>query len=146
MGDKIILSNVSVRRTLRIENQSGDIIRLIRESDPHFSNFGEAYISWVNPDTIKAWKRQNKQTMNLFVPVGSVRFVLIDDSKNSTSIDLKESDDMLLTIPPGIWYGFKCISKTKSMILNIADSIHDPESVDRKPEDFFSFSEYEVVL
>ena len=142
----VILSSVAVNKTLRIQSKSGDVIRVIRNDDPNYVDFGEAYFSWVYPNIIKAWKKQKKQMMNLFVPVGSVRFILIDEEGKSMKVDLTEVDDFLLTIPPGIWYGFKCVSKTKSLVLNVADSIHDPETVERKPESFFSFSDYEEAL
>ena len=37
-----------------------------------------------------------------------------------------------LTVPPNIWFGFKGISRNVSIILNIADMIHDPDEVLRK--------------
>ena len=41
-----------------------------------------------------------------------------------------EKDYARLTIPPGIWFGFKGVAKTSSLILNIADIPHDPGEVD----------------
>ena len=31
-----------------------------------------------------------------------------------------------LSIPPGLWYGFTCISTTPALLVNCADLPHDP--------------------
>jgi dTDP-4-dehydrorhamnose 3,5-epimerase len=37
-----------------------------------------------------------------------------------------------LTIPPMIWVGFQGLSNRNSMLLNIANLMHDPLEVDKK--------------
>jgi len=143
LGEVITPDGISLNKTVRIKSQLGDVVRVLRRTDIHYKDFGEVYISWVNPGVVKAWKKQKIQTMNLFVPVGAVRFVLIDFSGESTVINMSEDDDLLLTVDSGIWYGFKCMSKKKSMIINIADAVHDPGAVLRKDHDFFSVIEFE---
>ena len=32
-----------------------------------------------------------------------------------------------ITIPPNVWYGFKCISEISALIVNCADHPHDPK-------------------
>ena len=33
------------------------------------------YFSWINKNSIKAWKKHTKMTLNLVVPLGKVKFV-----------------------------------------------------------------------
>ena len=39
-----------------------------------------------------------------------------------------------LTVPPGIWFGFKGKAAGKSLLLNIADIVHEPNEVLSKPK------------
>ena len=69
-------------------------------------------------------------------PVGEIRFVLIDDREEKSpefqQVILSTRNYYRLTIPPMIWVGFQGLSDTNSLLLNIANLVHDPEEVDRK--------------
>ena len=47
-------------------------------------------------------------------------------------IILSQNPYFRLTIPPGIWFGFKGISEGLNLICNVADIPHDPDEVLRK--------------
>ena len=51
-----------------------------------FNHFKESYFSTVNGDVIKPWKKHNKMTLNLVVPLGEIKFVLFDDRRESKHI------------------------------------------------------------
>ena len=114
----------------QIHNSKGDILHALKKSDSSFNNFGEAYFSFVKYNKIKGWKKHNKMTMNLIVPIGEVKFVLYDnrDKKsdpNITEIIIGQPNYKRLTVPPNIYVSFKGISKNINLILNIADIEHD---------------------
>jgi dTDP-4-dehydrorhamnose 3,5-epimerase len=44
-----------------------------------------------------------------------------------------------LTVPPGIWFGFKGLGNKDSMVLNIASVPHDPGEVERRPRADFDY-------
>ena len=74
-------------------------------------------------------------TMNLVVPIGEVRFVFKhENSEGSDDFIIKDigQKNMKVTVPPGIWFGFKRISEKNSLVLNIASIPHDPDEVERK--------------
>ena len=68
----------SSSKLLRINNEDGDILRVLRKTEESFTEFGEAYFSIVHMNSIKAWKKHNAMTMNLIVPTGCVGFVFTD--------------------------------------------------------------------
>ena len=131
MIEDVILTPLKI-----IDVPDGRVFHAIKEIDPGFNNFGEAYFSEIEPRKIKAWKRHKKMTLNLIVPNGEIRFVLFDDRKSKTTkfqeVILSTKYYYRLTIPPMIWVGFQGFSKTNSLLLNIANLMHDPEEVDRK--------------
>ena len=119
-----------------IETLGGNIMHAMKEIDAGFYGFGEAYFSEVNFNSIKAWKRHKEMTLNLVVPVGKIKFVLFDNREGSNNqfqeIIISRDNYCRLTVPPMVWVGFKGLSETGSMLLNIANIGHDPLEVDRK--------------
>jgi dTDP-4-dehydrorhamnose 3,5-epimerase len=124
-----------------IEADSGSVYHGLKSTDNGFKDFGEVYFSSVNKNAIKAWKLHQKMTLNLFVPFGEVLFYFMDVRENSDSynksckIILSQKPYTRLTVPPGIWFGFKGFSDGLNLICNVADIPHDPKEVLRKEID-----------
>jgi dTDP-4-dehydrorhamnose 3,5-epimerase len=130
-----------------IQVDEGDVFHALKSSEISYKGFGEAYFSSINPKSIKSWKRHNVMTLNLIVIIGKIRFVIFDDrdespSKNSIyEIVLgPDTNYSRLTIPPGLWVAFQCLSDYKSVLLNVADIQHDPNEIDRLPLETFPFN------
>ena len=107
---------------------------MLRNDDPKFTTFGECYFSEVLPGAVKAWKLHRNQTQNFSVPVGRIKLVIYDNRKNSISngnlqyVYLGRPDSYFrIMIPPGLWYGFTCISEMPALLVNCADIPHDPQ-------------------
>jgi dTDP-4-dehydrorhamnose 3,5-epimerase len=71
-------------------------------------------------------------TMKPAVPVGSVKFVFFTSPENFREVIIGENFHKLITVPPGIWYGFSGHGRNSSLILNLADTVHNPDEVERK--------------
>ncbi|HLF34046.1 MAG TPA: dTDP-4-dehydrorhamnose 3,5-epimerase family protein [Cyclobacteriaceae bacterium] len=123
-----------------IDTPKGEVMKIMKKSDPEFVNFGEAYFSVVRKGMIKGLKRHSRMTCNLVVPAGSVTFLLFDDRKGSGTfgfvqrVNLSRSQYKKLTIPPGVIYGF-IGEEENNIILNIADIEHDPDESQNLPVD-----------
>lgn len=119
-----------------IGTPGGSVLHAMKSFDDGFAGFGEAYFSDVEYNEVKAWKRHKEMTLNLIVPIGKIKFVLISNIENPNNnfkeITLSRENYYRLTVPPMIWVGFKGLSKTGSMLLNIANITHDPLEIDRK--------------
>jgi len=126
------LDQIRVTPLGRIQVAGGDVLHALRQTDVGFSGFGEAYFSWIQHGALKAWKRHTKMTMNLVVPIGSVRFVFFDNTASISRQEVVGVDRyMRVTVPPGIWVGFQGVGEPESLILNLGSIIHAPEEVDR---------------
>jgi dTDP-4-dehydrorhamnose 3,5-epimerase len=121
-----------------IETIGGDVMHAMKMSDIGYAGFGEAYFSWVSEGVVKAWKKHKRMTMNLVVPVGQVRFVFrVPNSFGVEEFHIEEIGTKRyarVTVPPGIWFGFKGLSKSQSLVLNIANIPHDPCEVERQDQ------------
>ena len=119
--DDIILTSLR-----EIKSEHGNIYHAMKRSDKGFIDFGEAYFSAVNQNTVKGWKKHLKMTLNLIVPVGKIQFVIYSEkSKEFSSYTLSKSNYHRLTIGPNLWVAFKGIEK-ENLLLNIASLEHDP--------------------
>ena len=89
---------------------------------------------------LETWKCHQRMTLNLIVPFGMVRFVFYssEHSNEPRVDDIGVENYARLTIPPGIWFGFQGKATGSSLIMNVANIVHDPEEVLHKPvSDFF---------
>lgn len=111
----------------QIYNSKGDIFHAMKRSDKGFSGFGEAYFSTIKKDDIKGWKKHNKMTLNLVVPVGEIEFVIYDDNiQKFYTIKLSQRNYQRLTIEQGLWVAFRGIERN-NILLNISNIEHDSD-------------------
>ncbi len=121
-------------------SEKGSVMHAIRCSDEGFSAFGEAYFSSVKKGVTKGWKRHQRMTLNLVVPVGRIRFRLHDDRNDSPThgtseeVELSPENYQRLTVPPGVWVAFEGMADGVNLLLNIADLPHDPTEVESADE------------
>ena len=131
-----MIKDVLITPLAIIDTPSGNIMHAMKESSVGYVGFGEAYFSQIDGGAIKAWKRHKNMTLNLVVPVGTVRFVLFDDREVSNNqfqeIIISKDNYCRLTVPPMVWVGFQGLSVNGSMLLNMANITHNPLEVDKK--------------
>ena len=131
-----------------ITGASGNVMHAIKNHEPAFQGFGEAYFSTVEPGEVKGWKKHTRMVLNLIVPAGEISFVLYDGRKDSPSYDttwevsLSLSNYQRLTVPPGVWMAFKGVGTGLNMLLNIASIPHDPLEAENLPliNDFIPYA------
>ena len=144
--DKInCISGVKLTPLKKIAHPLGDVLHAMKSSDIGFVGFQEAYFSTIKYGVIKPWKKHLQMTLNLIVPIGEIRFILYDDREESFTkeqfmdINLSLDNYFRLTVPPGIWVGFRGEGNSINMLLNLADLEHDPLEVERTDIDTFKF-------
>ena len=136
------IDGITVTELRQITDELGSVLHMLRSDAPDFVAFGECYFSEILPGAIKAWKRHRIQTQNLAVPIGRVRLAIHDDREQSATrghtqvIELGRPDAYLrVKIPPGLWYGWGCISAAPALVANCTDRPHDPDESGTRPGD-----------
>jgi dTDP-4-dehydrorhamnose 3,5-epimerase len=131
--DGVILTTQKI-----ISVDGGNVLHAMKRDDPGYTSFGEAYFSTVKSQAIKAWKRHRRMTLNIVVPVGSIRFIIVDDRNIKAAephyqeVILSKDNYNRLSVPSMVWVGFQGLSKGNSMLLNIASIAHEPDEFDRR--------------
>ena len=136
----VTVNHILITPLERIKCNGGDVMHAIKFTDPGYVGFGEAYFSIVEAGFTKAWKKHLRMTLNIVVPFGSVLFAFVDEKSKIREEVIGEMRYVRLTVPPGIWFGFKGLSFPNSVLLNVADIPHDPIEVERKTIDEFKYN------
>jgi dTDP-4-dehydrorhamnose 3,5-epimerase len=121
-----------------IDTTGGCVMHAMKCSDEGFSGFGEAYFSTVQSGSVKAWKRHKDMTLNIVVPVGSIRFVIYNEQQFKEVI-ISRKNYIRLTVPPMLWFGFQAVGDETAILMNVASIEHDPDEVERKDIESFDF-------
>lgn len=122
----------------RIPDERGAVMHMLRVDAEHFERFGEIYFSLVYPGAIKAWHVHKRMTLNYAVPVGMVKLVCYDDRADSPTrgnlveLFIGDLNYVLVTIPPGVWNGFKGMGDSAALVANCATEPHEPDEIVRK--------------
>lgn len=135
--DEIMIEGVLLTPLKQIYKEKGSIFHAIKKHEHSFRGFGEAYFSQIDHNEIKAWKTHNDMWLNLVVPIGSVKFVMVDYRKESETygnffevILNPKNNYNRLTIPPGITFGFQGVGIKTNLVLNVASIEHDPNEME----------------
>lgn len=127
-----MIDGVQVTPKRIIADERGSVMHVLRSDQPQFLGFGEVYFSTVKPGVVKAWKLHTRMTMNVAVPTGRVRFVLYDARRDSPThgqvqeVVIGSGNYALLTVPPGVWNGFRGEDESESLLVNCSNILHDP--------------------
>lgn len=135
------IEGVGIVPLRRVADARGMVLHMLRADEPHFLRFGEIYFSLVYPRAVKAWRTHARTTANYAVPLGTIRLVLFDDRPASPSFGqiverlIGEPEYCLVTIPPGVWSGFRGESAGPALVANCATDPHDPAEIARRDPD-----------
>jgi dTDP-4-dehydrorhamnose 3,5-epimerase len=132
-----MIDGVQILPLKTILDERGMVRHMLKETDPHFRQFGEIYFSVIFPDAIKAWHVHRKMELNYAVISGNIKLVLYDARKESPTyrelqeIFMGEDNYVLVKVPPHVVNGFKSIGNEKAIVANCATIPHDPEEIER---------------
>jgi dTDP-4-dehydrorhamnose 3,5-epimerase len=127
-----MMSGVLLSPLKIIPGDAGAVLHALKKSWDGFEGFGEAYFSEIHWGAIKNWRRHLRATLNLAVPVGSVRFVCHDGAAFKEHSIGRTQDFARLTIPPGIWFALQGAGPGTSLILSVSSMEHDPAEAETR--------------
>lgn len=141
-----MIFGVSLYDEKQITVPKGNVFHAIKSCSEGFCGFGEVYFSQIEQGAIKGWKRHNRYTLNIVVPIGKIRFVIYDDRDNSQTFGQFEEiilspngNYKRLTVAPGLWMAFQGLDEGISMLMDIIPELHDTSEIDKKELDEIDF-------
>lgn len=132
-----MIDGVQITPLKTILDERGMVRHMLKNTDPHFTQFGEIYFSVIFPDAIKAWHVHRKMELNYAVIMGTIKLVLYDARpesptyKETQEIFVGEDNYVLIHIPINVVNGFKAVGGEKAIVANCSTIPHDPNEIER---------------
>ena len=126
-----MIEGVKIKKLNVIPDERGRLMEMFRSDDELFKKFGQVYMTTAYPGVVKGWHYHKKQTDNFVVVKGMMKVVLYDGRKKSSTYKeineffMGEHNPILLQIPTYVYHGFKCISDTEAMCINIPTEVYN---------------------
>ncbi|MHC4249369.1 MAG: polysaccharide biosynthesis C-terminal domain-containing protein [Planctomycetota bacterium] len=133
-----MIEGVAVKPIHVIADERGRVIEVLRSDDPLFERFGQVFVSTAYPGVVKAWRRHKRQTSFLAVVCGMARVGLYDDREDSPThrevyeLCAGDHNPVIVRIPPGVWYGYKCVSEAECVVMNIPSRLRSHAEPDEE--------------
>lgn len=133
-----LLEGLLIEPRTIITDERGSLIHMLKASNSKHP-IAEIYFSTVMPGVNKGWKRHRIMWQRFTVPIGEIEFRFLDERPSSSTVGesfstrVSRDNHVLVTVPPGIWYSFRCISVTEALIVNATDIEHDPSESETRP-------------
>jgi len=138
-----MIDGVKIKQLKIIKDQRGWLMEIMRCDEPQFDKFGQVYVTTAYPGVVKAWHLHRKQTDNFTCIHGTMRIVLYDARKDSSTKEevmellSDENNRMLVSVPPGVYHGFKAEGDETAYFLSVPNLPYNREQPDeyRLPPD-----------
>lgn len=132
------IADVLVKELLVHPDDRGRLFEILRRDDPHFRQFGQAYVTTTYPGVVKAWHRHQRQDDHFCCLVGMIKLVVHDDRPGSATrgatqeIWLGEHKPRLVVVGRGLWHGWTALGTREAMILNLVTEPYDHAAPDEE--------------
>ena len=130
------IAGVQIKPLKLVADERGYLLEMLRADDPFFTTFGQAYVSATYPGVVKAWHYHRVQVDYFVCISGMVKLVLYDsrdDSPTRGAVNefcLGEQNRSLVVVPNLVYHGWKCISDSMSLVVNMPTEVYrydDPD-------------------
>lgn len=131
-----MIDGVKIKKLKVISDERGRLMEILRTDDEVFTKFGQVYMTTAYPGVVKAWHYHKHQTDHMTVVKGMMEIVLYDNrdgSKTKGEINrffAGEHNPLLVVIPEMVYHGFKCISETEAIVVNVPTAVYNYEQPD----------------
>ena len=138
-----MIEDVKVKKLRLIPDERGRLMEILRHDDPDFKKFGQVYMTTNYPGVVKAWHFHKIQWDYVTCVKGMIKVALYDRRQDSPTFGevneffIGEHNPRLIIIPAGVCHGWKCISETESVVVNMPTEMfnYDQPDEERLPFD-----------
>ena len=132
-----LIDGVAVKKLKVVSDERGWLTEILRNDDPAFRKFGQVYATTAYPGVVKAWHCHKKQWDNFACVNGMMKVALWDSRPESPTYRVINEffvgihNPCLITVPPLVYHGFKCIGKDIAFFVNVPSETYNY----KKPDD-----------
>jgi len=133
-----MIDGVKLKKLRVIPDERGRLMEILRHDDPDFKKFGQVYMTTNYPGVVKAWHFHRVQWDYITCVKGMIKVVLYDRRKDTATAGqvneffIGEHNPALIIIPPGVCHGWKGVSETESVVVNVPTEMFDAQQPDEE--------------
>jgi dTDP-4-dehydrorhamnose 3,5-epimerase len=137
---KRLIHGAGIKPLRVMPDERGRLMEILRNDDPLFKKFGQAYLTTAYPGVVKAWHYHTKQTDHFCVVKGMAKVVLYDGRKNSPTrgiineFFIGDLNPGLVVIPNLVMHGYKNIGTEEVFLLNFPTETYNYQDPDELRE------------
>ena len=118
-----MIEGLKIKKLKVIPDERGRLMEILRNDDDCYTKFGQVYMTTTLPGVVKGYHWHQKQTDQVCCIHGMIKLVLYDVRTFPTQYELQEiflgiHNPMLVTIPPYVLHGWKCVSLEEALVIN----------------------------
>ena len=138
-----MIEGVKTKKLKIIPDERGRLMEILRRDDEIFQDFGQVYMTTAFPGIVKGWHYHKIQTDNFTCISGEMRLGLYDGRESSPTFGMTEeyvislANPLLVQIPPGVYHGFKCVSREEAVVINTVTEPYNYKEPDEYRVDAF---------
>jgi dTDP-4-dehydrorhamnose 3,5-epimerase len=131
-----MISGVLIKKLALHPDERGRLMEILRCDEEIFTRFGQVYLTTTYPGVVKAWHYHRKQDDHITCVKGMLKLVLYDSREESpTKGELNEffigdHNPTLVKVPHMIYHGWKCISESEALVINVPTEAYNPKEPD----------------
>ena len=131
-----MIDGVKIKKLKVIPDERGRLMEMLRNDDDFFMKFGQVYMTTAYPGAVKGWHYHRVQFDHFTIVKGMMKVVLYDGRKDSPThgeineFFMGEYNPILLQIPNYVLHGFKCISDTEAICINVPTESYNYDDPD----------------
>lgn len=137
---KKLIHGAMIKPLKVMPDERGRLMEILRNDDPIFKKFGQAYLTTAYPGVVKAWHYHKKQTDHFVVVKGMAKVVLYDGRKDSPTkgivneFFIGDLNRSLVVIPNLVMHGYKNIGTEEVFLLNFPTEVYNYKEPDELRE------------
>lgn len=125
-----MIHGVIIKQITKNNDDRGWLAEVFRRDELDFDPV-MSYVSLTNPGVIRGPHEHAAQSdCFIFLGPGTFRLYLWDRRENSSTkgeaveLEVGENNPTLVTVPPGVVHGYKCISDVPALSINMPDKLY----------------------
>ncbi|MDC0425431.1 WxcM-like domain-containing protein [Pelagibacteraceae bacterium] len=131
------MKNIKIKKLEVVFNRKGSILKILDYKK--IKNIKEIYCSSLKFNKIKAWKLHKKMTCNLVVLFGKIQLVVYSNNGKFSKFTITGKSNLMISIPPDVWFGMKGLSKIDSVVMNLSSLMHKKNEMINKKKSFLKY-------
>lgn len=120
-----MIQGIKIKQLKIYPDERGRVMEILRNDEDLYQGFGQVYLTTTYPCVVKAWHLHKIQTDSIACIQGMIKLVLYDGRLDSPTLGevneffIGAHNPILIQIPQEIYHGWKCISETEALIINV---------------------------